>query len=228
MSNVSLFNILAAGRHGIKCGNVRTTKLKWTCPDPELDRKYRDLGLPSSKVLRTDMTKMPSLFPSFNHLIMFFFGLLMSDGYVRGRINYTDGTRMLVSLVVAITDKGILEVLMDKINAFMASEYPDVTKKAHISMRRRREQHHMDIWYLFIPKDIASVLMGIYESLTDALCCKVIFAKRLLLGMADQQQSLRLQGISWSATVTSLEERYKSQFSSDNGSLKSTVLSLAA
>ena len=78
-------------------------------------------------------------------MIMFFFGLLMSDGFVNGRIKYTDGTRMLVSLAVAMTDKGILEVLMDRINAFMTLEYPDVPKKARMYMRRRQEEHHMDV-----------------------------------------------------------------------------------
>jgi len=86
----------------------------------------------------------------------------------------------------------------------------------------------MDIWLSVVPKDIAGVLISIYESLTDSVCSKVLLAKRLLLVMADQQQSLRLQGISCCATVASLEERYQRQFSGDNGSLKSTVLSLAA
>ncbi|CAO3683060.1 unnamed protein product [Umbelopsis ramanniana] len=152
----------------------------------------------------------------------------MSDGCVQGKINYKDGTRALVSLVVALTDKGLLEFLMDRINAIMTLEYPDVTKKARMHMRRRLEEHHMDIWLLVVPKDIAVVLMSIYESLAGSVCSKVLLAKRLLLVMADQQQSLLLQGISWCATVTSLEERYQRQFSVDNGSLKSTVLSLAA
>jgi hypothetical protein len=95
-------------------------------------------------------------------------------------------------------------------------------------MRRRQEEHHTDMWRLAIPKDVAGVLMSVYESLTDSVCCKVLLAKRLLLLMADQQQSLRLQGTSWCATVVSLEERYQRQFSVDNGSFESTVLPLAA
>ena len=48
---------------------------KQSCTDPDFDKKYRDLGLPSSKILRTDMNKMNTFFPSDNHMIMFFFGL---------------------------------------------------------------------------------------------------------------------------------------------------------
>jgi hypothetical protein len=152
----------------------------------------------------------------------------MSDGCVQGSINYNDGTRKLGSFVVALTDKALLEVLMERINAIMTLEYPDVTKRAHMFMRRRLEEHHMDLWLLIVPKDIATVLMTIYESLTDSVCSKVLLAKRLLLVMADQQQSLLLQGVSWCATFTSLEDRYQTQFRVDNGSLKSTVMSLAA
>lgn len=199
MTNVSLSNIL--NTKGIKCGNIRTTRLIWTCPDPEFDKKYRDLGLPSSQIMRSDVNKINLLFASDNHVIMFFFGLLMADGYCQQRINYKNGTRMLDSLNVVLTDKGLLEVLMERINAIMTLEYPDVPKKAHMYMHRRREEHNMDAWSLIVPNDIASVLMSIYESLTDSVCSKVLLAKRLLLVMADQQQSLRLQGISWCATV---------------------------
>jgi hypothetical protein len=226
MSNSSLSNIQK--NNGTKGGNVRTGQLKWTCPEAEFEKMFRDLGLPSSRILRTDMIKMATFFPSDNHLIMFFFGLLMADGYVKSRINYGDGTRTLVSLVIAITDKGLLEVLMERINAILTLEYPDAKGKVCIYMQRRRKEHHKDIWRLVVPKNIASVLMTIYESLTDSVCSKVLLAKRLLLVMAHQQQSLRLQGISWCATVASLKERYRPQFSDDNGSLKSTVLSLAA
>jgi hypothetical protein len=88
---------------------------------------------------------------------------------------------MLVSFVAALTDKAILEVLMERINAIMTSEYPDVTKKARMHMPRRLEEHHMDMWRLAVPKDVAGVLMSIYESLTDSVYCKVLLAKRLLL-----------------------------------------------
>lgn len=118
---------------------------------------------------------------------MFFFGLLESDGFVQGRVNYTDGTRVLASLGVDLTDNGLLEVLMEKINAIMALDHPNVAKKAHVWKHRRLEEHHMDIWFLFLPKDVASVLITIYESLTDAPCSKALLAKPMPLGMKDQQ-----------------------------------------
>ncbi|CAO3676387.1 unnamed protein product [Umbelopsis vinacea] len=211
----------------LKKGHVRSTKLIWECRNPEVDKKYRDYGLPSSKILRTDPVKIKQLFPDNIRMVMFFFGLLSSDGCVVTHIRYTDGTRALRWLSIKLTDKLLLQELMERINSFMTLQYPDVKPVVTISMKSRKKEHWMDQWSMIVPKDVSAKLIEVYESSTDDICEKAAYAKRLLSVMPSEEQSFSLQGIKWSFIVDCLESQYQILFDSDNGQWRSTVLSLA-
>ncbi|KAG2173957.1 hypothetical protein INT44_000070 [Umbelopsis vinacea] len=212
----------------IKMGNVRTTMMLWVYPNRDLEKQYRDLGLPSSRILRTNPDKIKDFFPDDKRMIMFFFGLLMSEGCVYSRLRYRDGSRVLQTLGICLTDKLLLEKLMEKINKLMDSQYLDVKKMAYMRVDNKRKEHYMDLWYLIVPKEVTTILLTIYESLTDDICEKARYAKRLLEAIPNEAQSLRLQGISWTATVARLEDQYKEFITGDNSSLRSTIISLAA
>jgi len=211
----------------LKKGHVTVTNLIWQCRNPELEKKYGNYGLPSSKILRTDRDKIKQFFPDNTRMVMFFFGMLSSDGCVVPGIRYTDGASLLRCLSIDLTDKQLLLELMENINAFMALQYPNVKPVVTMSMKSRQKEHWMHKWSMRVPKNVAVKLIEIYESVTDDICEKAAYTKRLLAVMPSEEQSFKLQGIKWSSIVHRLELQYQNLFDSDNGWWRSTILSLA-
>ncbi|GAB5592793.1 hypothetical protein Unana1_07693 [Umbelopsis nana] len=171
--------------------------------------KYGNYGLPSSKILRTDRDKIKQFFPDNTRMVMFFFGMLSSDGCVVPGIRYTDGARVLRCLSIDLTDKQLLLELMENINAFMALQYPNVKPVVTMSMKSRQKEHWMDKWSMRVPKIVAVKLIEVYESVTDDIYEKAAYTKRLLAVMPSEEQSFKLQGIKWSSILHRLELQYQ-------------------